>query len=384
MGSGGGGSAPAPDPQIGQAALMNAKTGEDWLDFAKNTYATSMERQKPIDALSQQIAQNQLDASKEQEQWAEQAHDRYVNQFEPLQDKFVQQAQNWDTPEKEAEAAAKAKADVATNAAQQQAANNRQMSAMGVNPASGKWAGVDRATSLATATSEAGAENNARNVVKQQGMALEGDAINIGNGLPSQASSSVGLGLNAGTGAMNVTNSANGQFLAAGGIMNTGYQGAMAGYSNEANILQNQYNSQLTAWYDQNSLANQQTAGMMSGIGSIIGLAGMFSSKKLKKGKRKAKGNLKAVKQMPVEKWRYKEGVADGGAAEHTGPYAEDFQRATGHGDGTTIPIVDAIGVTMGAVQELSGQVDRLERAIGLGSNNSARAPKRKMTKKAA
>ncbi|WP_316205729.1 tail fiber domain-containing protein [Bradyrhizobium sp. SZCCHNS1012] len=363
---------------------MNAKTGEDWLDFAKNTYATSMERQKPIDALSQQIAQNQLDASKEQEQWAEQAHDRYVNQFEPLQDKFVQQAQNWDTPEKEAEAAAKAKADVATNAAQQQAANNRQMSAMGVNPASGKWAGVDRATSLATATSEAGAENNARNVVKQQGMALEGDAINIGNGLPSQASSSVGLGLNAGTGAMNVTNSANGQFLAAGGIMNTGYQGAMAGYSNEANILQNQYNSQLTAWYDQNSLANQQTAGMMSGIGSIIGLAGMFSSKKLKKGKRKAKGNLKAVKQMPVEKWRYKEGVADGGAAEHTGPYAEDFQRATGHGDGTTIPIVDAIGVTMGAVQELSGQVDRLERAIGLGSNNSARAPKRKMTKKAA
>ncbi len=384
MGSGGGGSAPAPDPQIGQAALMNAKTGEDWLDFAKNTYATSMERQKPIDALSQQIAQNQLDASKEQEQWAEQAHDRYVNQFEPLQDKFVQQAQNWDTPEKEAEAAAKAKTDVVNNAAQQQAANNRQMSAMGVNPASGKWAGVDRATSLATATSEAGAENNARNVVKQQGMALEGDAINIGNGLPSQASSSVGLGLNAGTGAMNVTNSANGQFLAAGGIMNTGYQGAMAGYSNEANILQNQYNSQLTAWYDQNSLANQQTAGMMSGIGSIIGLAGMFSSKKLKKGKRKAKGNLKAVKQMPVEKWRYKEGVADGGAAEHTGPYAEDFQNATGHGDGTTIPIVDAIGVTMGAVQELSGQVDRLERAIGLGSNNSARVPKRKMTKRAA
>lgn len=273
MGSGGGGSAPAPDPQIGQAALQNAKTGEDWLSFAKDTYATSMERQKPIDALSQSIAQNQLDASKEQQQWAEQAHDRYVSKFEPMQDQFVQQAQNWDTPEKEAAAAATAKADVATNAAQQEGANNRQMSAMGVNPASGKWAGIDRATGLATATSEAGAENNARNVVKQQGMALEGDAINIGNGLPSQASQSVGLGLNAGTGAMNVTNSANGQFLAAGGIMNTGYQGAMAGYSNEANILQNQYNSQLTAWYDQNSLQNQQNAAMMQGIGSIVGLA---------------------------------------------------------------------------------------------------------------
>jgi hypothetical protein len=384
MGSGGGGSAPAPDPQIGQAALMNAKTGEDWLQFAKDTYATATERQKPIDQLSLDISNQQLGAAKEQQQWAEQAHDRYVNQFEPLQDKFIQQAQNWDTPEKEAETAAKAKADVATNAAQQQAANDRQMSAMGVNPASGKWAGVSRATDLATATSEAGAENNARNVVKQQGMALEGDAINIGNGLPSQASQSVGLGLNAGTGAMNVTNSANGQFLASAGIMNSGYQGAMQGYSNEANILQNQYNSQLQAWYEQNSLANQQTAGMMSGIGSIIGLAGAFSSKKLKKNRRKANGNLKAVKEMPVGKWRYKDGIADGGAAEHTGPYAEDFHKATGHGDGTMIPYMDAIGVTMGAVQELAGQVDRIEQAIGLGGKNAARAPKRKTMKKAA
>ena len=194
MGSGGGGSAPAPDPQIGQAALMNAKTGEDWLDFAKTTYATSMDRQKPIDALSQEIAQNQLVASKQQQEWATQAHDRYVNQFEPLQDKFVQQAQNWDTPEKEAEAAAKAKADVATNAAQQQAANNRKMSAMGVNPASGKWAGVDRATSLATATSEAGAENNARNVVKQQGMALEATPSTSATACPRKPARRLGSG----------------------------------------------------------------------------------------------------------------------------------------------------------------------------------------------
>jgi hypothetical protein len=273
MGSGGGGSAPAPDPQIGQAALMNAKTGEDWLGFAKDTYATAQERQKPIDQLSLDISNQQLGAAKEQQQWGEQAHDRYVNQFEPLQDKFVQQAQNWDTPEKEAEAAATAKADVASQAAQTGQANDRQMSAMGVNPASGKWAGVDRATGLATGVSEAGAMNNARTTVKQQGMALEGDAINMGNGLPSQASQSVGLGLNAGTGSANVMNAANGQFLSSAGIMNNGFQGAMTGYSNQANILQNEYNSQLTAWYDQNSLQNQQTAGMMSGIGSIVGLA---------------------------------------------------------------------------------------------------------------
>lgn len=61
---------------------------------------------------------------------------------------------------------------------------------------------------------------------------------------------------------------------------------------------------------------------------------------------------------MPVEQWKYKDGMGDGG--EHIGPYAEDFQAATGKGDGATIPVVDAIGVTMKAVQELNQKVDKI------------------------
>lgn len=62
---------------------------------------------------------------------------------------------------------------------------------------------------------------------------------------------------------------------------------------------------------------------------------------------------------MPVEKWRYKEGTGMDDA-EHVGPYAEDFKEATGLGDGKTINVVDAIGITMGAIQELSRKVDNL------------------------
>jgi hypothetical protein len=384
MGSGGGSSAPAPDPQIGQAALMNAKLGEEWLGFAKNAYAESQERQKPIDELATKVTTQQLDAATQQQQWAQEAHDRYKNKFQPLEDEFVEKATNWDTPERQAAAAASAKADVLSNAAGTKAANERSMTAMGANPASGKWAGVSRATDLGTAVSAAGAETNARNTVKAQGMALLGDAVNLGKGLPAQAQASVGLGLNAGTGAMNVTNSANGQFLAAVPMMSQGYQGAMSGYANQANILQNQYNTQVDAWYKSESLSNQRNASMMSGIGSVLGIFAGLSSKDAKKDKKKSKGNLKAVKKMPVENWRYKEGFADNGAAEHTGPSAEDFHSATGRGDGKTIPLMDAIGVTMGAVQELAGQVDRIQRAVGIGAKNTARAPKKKQQMKKA
>lgn len=377
-------SPPAPDPQIGQAALMNAKLGDQWLGFAKDAYAVSQERQKPIDALATKVTNQQYDAAVEQQQWAQQAHDRYVNTFQPLQDDFVQKATNWDTPERQAQAAAAAKADVVANATAQRGATNRSMAAMGVRPDSGRYAGINRAADLGTAVTSAGAETNARNVVQQQGLALEGNAINVGNGLPAQASQAVGLGLNAGTGAANVTNAANGQYLAALPTMSQGYQGAMAGYSNQANILNDQYKTQMSGWQTEQQIQAQQTASLISGIGGIFGMAMGMSSKKFKKDKKKSKGNLKAVQQMPVERWRYKEGIADGGASEHTGPYAEDFQKATGHGDGKMIPLQDAIGITMGAVQELAGQVGRIERAVGLGTKNSARAPKQKPMKKAA
>ena len=100
----------------------------------------------------------------------------------------------------------------------------------------------------------------------------------------------------------------------------------------------------------------------MSGIGTMAG-AMMMSSRKLKEDKKPIPdGALDAMNSMPVQSWKYKDGVADGGY--HIGPYAEDFQKATGKGDGTSIPIVDAIGVTMKAVQELDQKVEKLGRGL--------------------
>lgn len=371
MGSGGGSSAPAPDPQIGQAALMNAKLGRQWLSFARDAFDQAQIRQKPIDRLSREIAETQLGTMRQQNRWARDAHDRYTDVFQPLQDRFIAEAEGYDSPEKMAEASAAARADVMSAAASERDTARRQMTAMGVNPNSGRFAGMDRAVGLGTAVAAAGAENAARRDVRNTGMAMRAGAINMGNGLPAQAAGSIGLGMNAGAGAMGARTGANQQFLASTGIMGQGYQGAMSGYANQANILQNQYNSQLAAWNAQ----NQQNAGLFEGIGALAGtLFGgakpwIFSAKDAKTDKKPAKRNLEAVEEMPVERWRYMPGIGDGGAAEHVGPYAEDFKAATGKGDGRVIPMQDAIGITMGAVKELSAKVDRLDKkVVGLGT----------------
>ncbi|MEW6125024.1 MAG: hypothetical protein AB1698_20660 [Pseudomonadota bacterium] len=69
------------------------------------------------------------------------------------------------------------------------------------------------------------------------------------------------------------------------------------------------------------------------------------------------------MRGMPVEEWTYKEGAGDGGR--HIGTYAQDFRRETGKGDGKSIPVIDAIGVTMGAVKELDAKFEQIARGIG-------------------
>lgn len=264
----GGGSAPSPDPAIGQAALKEAELGNAWLEFSKEQFGVANDRQKEQDKLANQVTQNQLDAAKQAQQWATEDRDRYQNTYVPMENEFIDQAKNWDSAERQDKLASEAKADVLTNASQQRGATQRQMAGMGVSPTSGRYAGVDRAQESATALAAAGAENTARNTVRNQAVDMKANAINMGKGMAVNPATSLGLGVNSGSAAYGTTASNNQQAAGNAGIMGQGYQGAMNGYNSQAGILNQQYQGQLSAWQ-----SNQQAAGgLMSGIGSLAGM----------------------------------------------------------------------------------------------------------------
>ena len=360
--------APSPDPNIGKAALKEAELGEDWLNFAREQFNISTERQKEQDKLANEVTQNQLEASKQAQGWATKDRERWESTFKPLQDEFIDTAKNWDSAERQSERSAEAKADVINNATQARQAAERNMASMGINPTSGRYAGIDRAGSQATALAAAGAENTSRNAVRKEGVAMRADAINLGNGLAVNPATSLGLSSSTGSAAMGTTAGNNQQAAGLGSIMGQGYQAAMSGYGNQANILNQQYGNQLNAWQAQQQASAQASSGLWSGIGSAAGMGMMaMSSKEYKEDKQPVDGALDAIKSMPVEKWKYKDGISDGG--EHIGAYAEDFQKATGLGDGKTINLVDGMGLTMKAVQELSDKIDNLEGSKGITKN---------------
>lgn len=361
-------SAPAADPRIGEAAIKNAELGEDWLKFAEEQFKVSNERQTEQDKLANQVTQQQLDQSKQAQGWATADRNRYDTVFKPMQDKFIDEANNWDSADRQSARAAEAKADVMNNSALARQASERNMASMGVDPTSGRYAGVTRAGDQATALSAAGAENNARSTVRKEGVAMRADAINMGNGLAVNPATSLGLSSSTGSAAYGTTAANNAQAAGLGGIMGQGYQGAMSGNSSMAGILNQQYGNQLNAWQAKNAASGAASSSLWGGLGNLAGMGMMaMSSKDYKEDKEPVDGALDAIKSMPVEKWKYKEGIADEG--EHIGAYAEDFKEATGLGDGKSINLVDGMGLTMKAVQELSEKVDELADGKGISKN---------------
>lgn len=269
FGKGGGGS-PDADPQVGEAAKMQAKTGADWLDFAKDQFAQSQPRQDKLDAMTGEVTTQQLADMRKASERSDDQWNRYNNLFKPVEDRMVSDALNYDTPEAQAAAAATAKADVMNNASQAQVQNQRQMASMGISPTSGRFAGVDRASDLSTALASAGAQNSAREQVKSTGMALREGVANFGRGSTNTAAQQVSLGTQSGNSATGNQIAAEGNFRANANVMSQGFQGAQQGYSGQANTLSNQ-NSQAMQAQGMDNQAAQSKGNQNMAIAGTIG-----------------------------------------------------------------------------------------------------------------
>lgn len=96
-------------------------------------------------------------------------------------------------------------------------------------------------------------------------------------------------------------------------------------------------------------------ASRFSIVGTVAGAAlSLLSSEAVKDKRGKPKGLLDKLAKVRVDRWNYK-----GEGTEHIGPYAEEFNDTFGVGADNRgrISIIDALGITMGAVKELNEKV---------------------------
>lgn len=111
----------------------------------------------------------------------------YSETFLPKERAFVERA--FGDELSPARSGARATADVRSAVANSRAISGRNLRRLGVNPASGPYAAVERGLMLDEAALESGAVTRAREGTRDRNFARQYDALSLGRGLPSTSSS---------------------------------------------------------------------------------------------------------------------------------------------------------------------------------------------------
>lgn len=198
----------AKPPDYSEIAAANDKASEyaykaaqDDLAFRKSQYEESMPYIQTARDLGLRIADQQseiMDFNYDQakDQWG-----YYKDTFRPVEEKMVSDAMGYDSPERMEQLAGDRRAQVAQSFDAERDAAARRLISMGVNPNSGRFAGLDRAGGTQQAAVEAATMNQARTEVGDKAIALRTGASNFGRNMPNTATSAFSTAVGAGNSA---------------------------------------------------------------------------------------------------------------------------------------------------------------------------------------
>ena len=242
-----------------EAARIQGELGQAQLDFAKEQYETNAPTLKAI-------ADQQIAAQDQQMTQAKDYYDYQVDTFRPLEQGLVADAQNFNTDAYRDQMASRAAADSGRAFGISQQQNQRAMASMGVNPNSGRFAGMNAASGLQQAASRANAMTGARTQAEQMGYARKLDAAGLGRGLAGASTAAYGGATNAGNSAGMNAQSAGNTYMQGMG-MGAGTIGA--GQNMQIQGLSSVLNNQTQTYINTQDSLLVDIGGLMGGAASM-------------------------------------------------------------------------------------------------------------------
>ncbi len=245
---------------MNQAAVDNAAISKETLEWYKKVYADGAPQRELAAKTANDVAQQQLATSKQNDAISNDYWNYQKNTFRPLEAGIAADAQNYDATARSDQAASKAMADMESQFGNEQAQQQRAMTRMGVNPNSGRFASMSTQMGMAEAAAKAGAASKARDNIELQGYARKMDAANMGRGLASSQATSAGVALNAGNSAVNSAGVPLTQANNAMATMGQGFGTAIQGNNSAGNL------------YGQAAQIAGKDNGLMGALGNMAGM----------------------------------------------------------------------------------------------------------------
>lgn len=169
-------------PFVGWAIAGSAVIGAIASDSASSKQADASDR---ASQLQKESADKQAAIAQQQQDIANQQWSRYQTSVVPMEDKFMADAQQTDTPGAYARAAGEAQG---TTMDQYGLARARLDRTPGLDKSSAAYTAGLTNLGLSAAAASAGAQNNARKTVRDQAWARKIDALSLGKGMAANAS----------------------------------------------------------------------------------------------------------------------------------------------------------------------------------------------------
>lgn len=208
------------------AADLSHDLGTAELDFSKKQYAENK-------VMADRVSTAQVTAMDDNNARAKDYAAYEKATYRPLEQGLVADAAGYDTAAKREQLATTAAADAGDAFSNTQAMNARSMSAMGVNPNSGRFAGTANRSALGLASARAGAMNGSRVQSEQLGWAKRLDAAGLGRGLSGASTGAYGVAGSLGNSAVQNTMAPG---IAAMNGMNQGNNRIMSGANNATDV----------------------------------------------------------------------------------------------------------------------------------------------------
>jgi hypothetical protein len=269
--SSGGGSAPAPDPNIGLAQEEMAKISREYLE----NWKTEVWPQMKATAEKQDVrADEQFALDKEIQTRQIESADKTMAEFQRNagnREAIYKEAEGYNTAENKERIASEAIGDTKTAFGVQAQDLERRNQSYGINPTSGRSIATQNATGVLQAATEASAATRARNAAEQLGWAKKMDAIALSQGQFGNQATSTGLALSAGNQALNSGQVSMGNYGALGNSMAQSTSTANQGWNSIGQLGVQSYQAQSQNYQAQQDRAARENAGNAAGMGSAIG-----------------------------------------------------------------------------------------------------------------
>jgi hypothetical protein len=247
-----------------ESAKLAQQTSREQLDWAKQQYAD-------IAPYTHAYLQSMTNASDQNLTNAQKDRARYENVYQPVENQFVSEAQNYNNPEQANQRAAAAEADVASAYAGQRQAALSQLESYGIDPSQTRYGALDLGTRISQAAAQAAAGTQSRLQTQATGLALQSEAINIGRGYPGQVAQSYATAQSTGRSGLDASNN---QASTYGNLMGSPTQWgglSLAGNQQAVGALNTGFQNQFSNYQQSSNIAAQNA----SGIGSLVGGLGM-------------------------------------------------------------------------------------------------------------